>query len=558
MTLPDAGLDPQPTDGSPAVVNRLARLQEVTAALSEALTQSQVAEVVLQKGFATAGVAAGSMALLRGGVLELLVSIGYADSEIAPFRRIPLGSPTPLTDAARTAQPVWIESPDELHRRYAALPVASGAAGPRYQAWVAQPLVVDGVTLGVMGLAFPSPRTFTEDDRALIGALCGLCGQALRRAQLFDGERRARAAAEESARQFRLLSESLPQIIWTARADEVVDYCNQRFSEYTGLPVGAARSWHELIHPEDLAHILGLRRELPDGQGFEVEYRLRRADGAYRWHLLRAEPLLNAAGKAVRWIGTSTDVHDRILAERERERLLREVQDAVRARDEFIAVASHDLRTPAMALQLHLDALWRLCRREPTTDGRVVQKVERARAQMARMTVLLNNLLDTSRIAAGRLTLELQDMDLGELLREVIGRFAPDLDAAGCAVEVDIPEGVMGRWDRARLDQVLVNLLSNAVKYGAGHPIAVRLERREGRARITVEDHGIGIAGEAQAQIFERFQRAVDERLYMGVGLGLWIVRQLVDAHGGQVGVKSELGQGAAFTVELPLPAPVP
>jgi signal transduction histidine kinase len=185
----------------------------------------------------------------------------------------------------------------------------------------------------------------------------------------------------------------------------------------------------------------------------------------------------------------------------------------------------------------------------------MAHKVEIIRGQLLRLERLINELLDVSRIAAGKLPLVPEEFDLSALAREVIDRFQQEAHAAGCALEVEAEMPVVGYWDRMRLDQVLTNLLTNAMKYGRGHPIEVSIEGEPARARIVVADHGIGIAPEHQARIFERFERAASPREFGGLGLGLWIVARVVHESGGTVRVQSELGQGARFVVELPRPA---
>jgi len=231
-------------------------------------------------------------------------------------------------------------------------------------------------------------------------------------------------------------------------------------------------------------------------------------------------------------------------------RLYRRAQEAIRVRDEFLSIASHELKTPLTSLALQADSL-----RAAAARGRVPEpiahKADVIRRNVDRLTRLITNLLDISRIGAGRLELELEELDLSELVREVAVRFEDELTRAGCELRLDASAPVVGRWDRLRLDQVVTNLIANAVKYGPAKPIEVAVRAEGERAWLQVRDHGIGIPHEAQARIFERFERAVSDRHYGGFGLGLWIVRIIVDALGGTIAVESEPGNGATFTVEL-------
>lgn len=238
-------------------------------------------------------------------------------------------------------------------------------------------------------------------------------------------------------------------------------------------------------------------------------------------------------------------------------RLYREAQLAVRARDEFLTIASHELRTPLTPMQLQIDGLLRTSKRGGLTAERAIPRLEMVKRQVERLSRLITNLLDISRISAGRLELEFEEVDLAATVNEVLARFRDELTAAGCPVFLSAPAEIIGRWDRLRLDQIVTNLLSNAIKYGAGKPIDIRLEDLEQSARLTVRDRGIGIAEDQQARIFDRFERAVSSENYSGFGMGLWIVRQIADALGATIQVESKQGEGATFTLDLPkTPAP--
>jgi len=165
----------------------------------------------------------------------------------------------------------------------------------------------------------------------------------------------------------------------------------------------------------------------------------------------------------------------------------------------------------------------------------------------------VENLLDLSRIAAGRLTLVTEEFDFAEMVRDVVRRMAPEAQSQGCALEVRAGGPIRGRWDQLRVEQVVSNLLANAVKYGAGHPVEIEVEPLAGKVRLAVRDHGIGMSPQDAARVFERFERAVSVRNYGGLGLGLYITRQIVEAHRGSISVESRPGNGATFTVLLPL-----
>jgi len=245
----------------------------------------------------------------------------------------------------------------------------------------------------------------------------------------------------------------------------------------------------------------------------------------------------------------------------ENAQLYRQARDAVAARDEFLSIASHELRTPATSLQLGVQSLLRFAHRgslaqaPPALARSMLESLER---QTRRLSQLVDKLLDVSRVTSGRLELDLESVDLVEEARGVIEAFREELAATGTGLCFRAEASVVGRWDRARVTQVVTNLVSNAVKYGSGKPIEITIERRGEWGVLVIRDHGIGIPPERQELIFGRFQRAVPSRHYGGLGLGLFITRQIVLALGGRIHLESELGQGATFRVEIPLSGPRP
>jgi signal transduction histidine kinase len=237
-------------------------------------------------------------------------------------------------------------------------------------------------------------------------------------------------------------------------------------------------------------------------------------------------------------------------------RLFAQAQEAIRKRDEFLALASHELSTPLTTLSLQMGGLVRAAktgRLEGAAVEVLIDKLTRADAQVKRLTGLVGELLDVSRIASGRMELERGEVDLTALAREVVERFQEHATAAGCPITVSGEGSLVGRWDRNRLDQVITNLLSNALKYAPCTPVDIAIEALPwGGAALHVRDGGPGVALEDQARIFERFERAVPAKKFSGMGLGLWLTRQIIEAHGGKIRVESRLGAGATFTIELP------
>ena len=236
------------------------------------------------------------------------------------------------------------------------------------------------------------------------------------------------------------------------------------------------------------------------------------------------------------------------------QRTERELTRALQARDEFFSIASHELKTPITAINLQLQILGRLLEQAPF-EPPVKQRTDKAygtfNRQVTKLNALVDTLLDVTRIKNGKLTLERRELDLGNLVREVLDRFT----ASEKEVEIrgELEAGIVGEWDAQRMDQITTNLVSNAIKYGNGSAVDVRLQRVNGQARLTVMDKGSGISPERLPFIFDRFERAVENSSVQGLGLGLYIVKQIVQAHGGSVSVESALKQGTTFEVLLPL-----
>ncbi|MFP2901005.1 ATP-binding protein [Corallococcus sp. 4LFB] len=236
----------------------------------------------------------------------------------------------------------------------------------------------------------------------------------------------------------------------------------------------------------------------------------------------------------------------------ENARLFHDAQSAVRLRDEFLSVASHELKTPLTSLILQHNLIGRALE-TAGAQGPVIGKLNTAQRQVLRLTALVDNLLDVSRLSLGKLALERAEVDLVQLTRDAVERLEDVFAQARCPLRLELPRTLTGQWDSLRLEQVLVNLLTNAAKYGAGHPVTVRAGvDASDEVWLEVRDEGIGIEADALPRLFGRFERAVSERHYGGLGLGLYISRQIVEALGGRIEVDSQPGQGATFTLRLP------
>ncbi|MEN9724158.1 MAG: hypothetical protein RJB38_2144 [Pseudomonadota bacterium] len=307
-----------------------------------------------------------------------------------------------------------------------------------------------------------------------------------------------------------------------------------------------------LLHPDDRQLMEdNMASVVNDGTAIDIDFRIIRPDGAIRFIWTRGSVLsFTKDRKPDLASGINQDVTDRKILEEE-------LQKAIEVRDEFLSIASHELRTPLAALHMQLQLLQRhLTKTASGADQKLAQFAEKACRSSEALSVLLSELMDVTRIRAGRLSFAPSEVDLSELTQEAISRHRSLADAAGSTISFDCKQSpISGTWDKNRLNQVLSNLLSNAIKYGDGKPISVRVDSdpAKGYARLEVADQGIGIPVEMQSKIFERFQRAISGDQITGLGLGLYIASEIVKGHGGTIDVESTLGKGSRFVVQLPL-----
>lgn len=321
-----------------------------------------------------------------------------------------------------------------------------------------------------------------------------------------------------------------------------------------GLEPGTFRNTYEhyveLLHPEDRDYVLGtVTTAMANREPYEVEHRVRHPDGTVRWMLGQGRAFYDEEGNLLRVSGVSSDVTDRVMARKA-------LSEAVRVRDEFISLASHELKTPLTSLQLQTQVAERELRREnfsyfsPDRLGKFFKLLVRQHRQL---NLLVDGMLDVSRISRGSLELNLADCDLGELCAEALAKLQPVLEEQGCTVELRTESGLRGNWDAFRLEQVLVNLLTNAGKYGRGEPVAIAAKREGDFAVVTVTDRGEGIAAEDLDRIFQLFERAHKDSNVSGLGLGLYLSRQIVERHRGTLTVASTPPYGSTFSLRLPL-----
>ncbi len=374
--------------------------------------------------------------------------------------------------------------------------------------------------------------------------------------------------AEESLRaseaRFRQLADAMPQIVWTARPDGVLDYANHRWYEFIGKTEAEASpaDWHVRVHPDDTGRAgEAWAASVRTGRLYAVEFRVRGADEDYRWFLVRAAPIHGADGRTIQWYGTCTDIHDqRALHEQnalllDSERAARaEAERASRMKDEFLATLSHELRTPLNAILGWANILHETAPADSELAEGLTIIERNARAQ----NQIIEDLLDMSRIISGKVRLDVHRTDLAPIVEAAVKTVGPAAAARGIRVQAVLdPAARPISGDPNRLQQVFWNLLTNAIKFTPrGGRVQVLLERVNSHLEVSVSDTGQGIDPEFLPHVFDRFRQADSSttRQFGGLGLGLAIVKQLVELHGGTVWVRSGgQGCGTTFTVALPL-----
>lgn len=398
----------------------------------------------------------------------------------------------------------------------------------------------------------------------VLPALAVIVGRLKERSDYFLArETSARIRAEESEQRLRFMAESMPQKIFTFKPNGENDYFNPQWIEFSGLNLEQMHSkgWEQLIHPDDLdENVRRWQHSLDTGQPFQFQHRLKRADGAYRWHLSRAEAMRNEKENIVLWVGSSTDIED-VRRTRKLEastaRLTEQRAQLLtlnKAKDEFISLASHQLRTPATGVKQYVGMLLE------GYGGKVTQQqrsmLTHAYESNERQLAIVDDLLKVAQLDAGKVQLQKEKVNVVVLLRNVLHEQASKFaERKQTVIFTPGRRAITAVIDSHRMRMVLENIIDNASKYTPAHKhIEVSLSKTNQIVTIIVKDEGVGIDQKDIKKIFHKFSR-LDNPLSVSVGgsgLGLYWVEKIVDLHGGSVEVESEADKGSTFTVKVP------
>ncbi len=422
---------------------------------------------------------------------------------------------------------------------------------------IGMPLRTDEGVIGVMTLAHRYVNNdFDSEQMAALSRLADLASVSLRNARVLED-------VKESEQRFRTMADTAPVMIWLSGADRQVTYCNKSWLEFTGQAAAGKCSaeWTGNVHPDDVAKYQKTYETAFDSQqSFSVEYRLRRHDGEYRWILDVGRPRFSPEGKFVGYIGSGTDIHDLkraselILANSQLKNQRRQLIALNKAKDDFVALASHQLRTPATAVKQYISLLINDYAGPVTPDQ--LQYLQIAYNSNERQLKIINDLLKTAQLDSSRFALDMEPHDIARIITAAVDELEITVELKNQRIVLRDISSETIEIDETEMKLVLVNLLENASKYSYPHSeIVVTMQKQDGFLEIAIRDKGVGISRENKQRIFDKFTR-IDNDLsdtVSGSGLGLYWVKRIVAMHGGNIKVNSALSKGSTFTIRLPL-----
>ncbi|GAB2706252.1 hypothetical protein GCM10027037_35590 [Mucilaginibacter koreensis] len=341
------------------------------------------------------------------------------------------------------------------------------------------------------------------------------------------------------------MADSVPVIVWTSTPDGHIDYVNERWNQLSAISIdnSLGTNWTDVIHPDDRQNAWDAwQHSITTGVPFQTEYRCLEKSGNYRWYLVQALPLRDSEGRILKWYGTNTDIQEQ--------------KELARQKDNFLGVASHELKTPVTSIKAYAQVMETLFTRSgDTRNAAIVAKMDK---QLNRLTSLIGDLLDVTKINTGRLEFHYSHYDFNQMLEEVVE--SVQLTTEKHAIQKQFKFHRQMQGDRERISQVITNLLTNAIKYSPdANRIVIYTEDHGHEVQLCVQDFGIGISQDKKDRVFEQFYRVSGskEHTFPGLGLGLYISSEIVKRMGGKIWVNSVEGKGSTFCFAIPVEAPV-
>ncbi|HKH92467.1 MAG TPA: ATP-binding protein [Gemmatimonadaceae bacterium] len=451
---------------------------------------------------------------------------------------------------------------DPLWAAFRVLALSHGLAA----CWSTPILDTDGRTLGTFAMYYGEPKLPTNADLQLTETATLLAKNVIKRARATttlrartDAAERLAVALQESEARFRMMAETIPVQVWTARPDGLLDYVTKRTAEFFGLSQHEllGDQWASRVHPDDIERTVACwKRSLETGELYETEFRLLSRDGEYRWHLVRAEAMIDEDGKVSEWFGCTADIEEHKRLEAALDVAASEARQANKAKAEFLAMMSHELRTPLNAIggyvQLMIDGI-----PTPASEAQL-NYLRRINKSQQHLLDLIEAVLTHAKIEAGKLTYRITDVVAHEVLGVVDSLTAPQRAAKRIAYDCGgCDQKLVFQADKQRLVQILLNVLSNATKFTpAGGRVTVSTEViSDDLGAISIRDTGLGMSADELALVFEpyvQFDSSLS-REHKGTGLGMPISREMARAMGGDLVAASTPDAGSVFTVTLPL-----
>jgi PAS domain S-box-containing protein len=515
---------------------KVSEFHEATMAIAKAQDLISMRNAISDAILNSFGASAGLLVECAPGPTSYQVSGRW--NHLAPMDSI-------ILECLRTKAPLFIETEAEFKRLCPDYVPQTGDSDIR--ACAALPMMINNELIGALIFGFSIERRFPPQTVDLMETLATHCGGALKRVCLHEDhlmikERLSLATAASDIGIWDYIAET-QQLNWSEKQQEIY-----------GVSPGSFRHsyehYQELLHPEDRDFVnRSVDAAIKNHKPYTLTHRVIWPDGSVHWIQSKGKPYFDQTGKLLRIIGTTISID-------ERKRFESELGQAIQSRDDFISIASHELKTPLTSLKLQTDIIRRATRKDPAfqlAPERILKLADQMDQQIQRLTRLIDDMLDASRVGTGKLSFHFDLFNLSTLLNEISSRFASRFQQAGIAFKLNAQAGVELRGDADRIEQVISNLYTNAIRYAAGSQLETSMLIKENDILIQVKDTGPGITLEAQNRIFSRFERADALNKAPGLGLGLYISKEIIEGHGGKIQVDSAPGKGASFTIRLPL-----